>query len=247
MGTKVTLAPELKPPVLRDVSEGYGAAQAVAPATFLDHNLLVLDGVAWEADMAFIQRHLVKQRRSFKDPFRVKDPGAPLLAQLKLVTKQATAIAKLLYSSFDLHTLRWSWRPMITGPEPLHYDTVPGLTPLVTSYINVSSEPRVYNIGMDFATLVQQYPGPLRQLVKDCKEKPVDLGYDLRQLTSKGTGPLGAAAPRHRVELASGAIWFFNAKTVSHEVVHGTGAVGASWEAPESGAQMQPELLKGLM
>ncbi len=116
---------------------------------------------------------------------------------------------------------------------------------MVTAYINVSAVPRVYSIGPNFPMLVREQPDVMRELVKK-EGVGADLSYAIRQRTAEGLPPLGEKTPRHRVELAPGAIWFFNAKTVSHEVIHGTGAFGISWEVPSCGALMQADLLKGL-
>jgi hypothetical protein len=240
VGTQVTLASDAACAVVVGAPE-----QAVD--LFVGHGMLVLDDVAWDADMAVIRSGLVKQRRDFKAPFIEKEPRKEVRKQVRNMAAHAERLFKQLYPSFVSTKTRTSFRPMITGPEPLHFDTYGGSNPLVTAYINVSSVPRVYQIGANFPTLVAEQPELMRELMRLAAERgDADLSYVIRQRTGEGLPPLGPEAPRHRVELAPGAIWFFNAKTVSHEVVYGEGTLGVSWEVPDCGAAMQADLLKGL-
>jgi len=212
---------------------------------FKESMLTVVDGMPWDADMVTIRSALVKVHRGFKAPFIEKEPPKLVRKELRKLIEHAERLFAQLYPSFKPVETRTSFRPMITGPEPLHFDTYGGEAPMVTAYINVSKVPRVYGIGPSFPMLVREQPEVMRQLVKD-EGAGADLSYAIRQRTADGLPPLGKDAPRHRVELAPGAIWFFNAKTVSHEVVYGTGAFGISWECPDCGAPMQADLLKGL-
>lgn len=211
---------------------------------FRNAGLFVIDDVPWDADMRLIRTALVKKKRAFKAPFIEKDPPKLVRKELRKLQAHAERLFAQLYPSFKSVETRVSFRPMITGPEPLHFDTYGGALPMVTAYINVSSVPRVYGIGPSFPALVREQPALMHKLAGEVTDD--DVSYLIRQRTAEGLGPLGPDAPRHRVELAPGAIWFFNAKTVSHEVIHGTGAFGLSWECPGCGALMQADLLKGL-
>ncbi len=220
---------------------------AQAEEYFRNAGLLVVDGMPWAADLKLIRTALVKTKRAFKAPFIEKDPPKLVRKELRKLQAHAERLFAQLYPSFKSVETRVSFRPMITGPEPLHFDTYGGSAPLVTAYINVSKEPRVYGIGPNFPTLVREQPDVMRELAEiDGLLVVDDLSYSIRQCTADNRGPLGPDAPRHRVEFAPGAIWFFNAKTVSHEVIHGTGALGLSWEVPGCGALMQADYLKGL-
>ncbi|HWI09772.1 MAG TPA: hypothetical protein VNU48_00420 [Burkholderiaceae bacterium] len=210
---------------------------------FKDAGLLAIDGIAWDADMSVIRSALVNKKRAFKAPFIEHEPSEAVSDELHRLGDHARRLFAELYPTFTATEVRTSFRPMITGPEPLHFDSYGGESPMVTAYINVSDEPRVYGIGPNFPTLVETQPMFMHSLAKDVG---MDLSYALRQRTASGLGPLGPDAPRHRVEFAPGAIWFFNAKTVSHEVIHGTGAFGISWEVPGCGAPMQADLLEKL-
>ncbi len=210
---------------------------------FIESRMLVFDGAPWDADMGLLQAALVDKKRAFKAPFNEGPPDPKIQRQIDLLISDARELFHSLYPSFKSIMERVSWRPMITGPEPLHFDTTHNDAPLVTAYINITPEPRVYNIGPNFPMLLKQYPNVMKTLFKECKlGAPADVSYALRQMLPNG--PLGANSPRHRVELAPGTIWFFNAKTVSHEVVFGRGAVGVSWECPGCGAKSQAQLYK---
>lgn len=214
-----------------------------ATQAFLDAKLLILDNVPWPAHIEVIQTALSPKKRAFKDPFIERPPSPAVTKQIGNVIAHANKLFAQLYPTFVSVEVRTSFRPMITGPEPLHFDTYGGEAPLVTAYINVSDEPREYGIGPNFPTLMLTHPDLLRRLKAN---GAIDVSYPLRQMGQKGEGPFGPLAPRHRVELAPGAIWFFNAKTVSHEVVYGRGAIGISWEVPACGAKMQADYLKEL-
>ncbi len=230
-------------PVL--VGSSAGLAGIDFEMLFKESMLTVVDAVPWDADLDVIRKALVKKHRGFKAPFIEKEPAKEVRKELRKLTEHAERLFKQLYPSFEATEVRTSFRPMITGPEPLHFDTYGGEAPMVTAYINVSAVPRAYGIGPSFPMLVRDEPEVMRLLVKK-EGKGADLSYAIRQLTADGLPPLGEHTPRHRIELAPGAIWFFNAKTVSHEVVYGTGALGLSWECPGCGAPMQADLLKGL-
>lgn len=243
MGSQITPAHDLDSLIVIEA----GATHPHAEDVFRAHGLLVLDGVQWEADMAVIASGLIKKRREFKDPFIEKEPAKPVRKQLRNLHAHANRLFAQLYPDFVSIEERISFRPLITGPEPLHFDTYGGKNPLVTAYINVSKVPRVYNIGPSFPDLVRDQPDVMREVMAKATERgDADVSYVIRQRTTEGHPPLGKDAPRHRVELAPGAIWFFNAKTVSHEVVYGEGTFGVSWEVPGCGAEMQADILKGL-
>lgn len=211
---------------------------------FLQGDMLVVDHMPWWlADFDVIRTALVKKRREFKAPFIEKEPAKDVRKELRLLAQEAETMFPRLYPHWKPGEVRTSFRPMITGPEPLHFDSYGGES-MVTAYINVSNEPRIYNVGPSFQSLLRTHPLFLRALAKD--HKTDDLSYALRQLTAEDRGPLNSEAPRHRVALAPGAIWFFNAKTVSHEVVYGTGVLGISWEVPGCGIATQADMLKGL-
>ncbi len=214
---------------------------------FINSRMLVIDEVPWDADVGVLHGALSKKKRAFKEPFNEGVPKREVQEQIGRMTAHATRLFKALYPSFKSIMERISWRPMITGPEPLHFDTTHNDAPLVTAYINVSPEPRVYNIGPNLPMLMRDSPSQMKALFEKSRKPgvPIDVSYALRQALPGG--PLGAATPRHRVELAPGAIWFFNAKTVSHEVVYGRGAIGISWECPGCGAKSQAELYKGVL
>ena len=216
----------------------------LAKDAFLDHRLLVIDGHDWGNALGIIQAHgLDPRRRRFKGPFIEHKPPEDVRQAVDAILIGANALFLELFG-WPAAIAHSSFRPMITGPEPLHYDSYGGEHPLVTAYVNVSAEPRVYRIGWNFEQLVDACPEGVRAAMAQRRLPTDDIAWSLRKRTERGEGPLGPKAPRHTVRLAPGAIWFFNAKTVSHEVVHGTGAVGMGWQVPTSGAELQHDILR---
>ncbi len=247
VGTQVTLAPELPSDnvVVRDASiiwpvNGLHGGESA----FLAHQMLVLDGYDWGPALVTIQeRGLDPKPRAFKDPYIERKTSPEVQQAVASVMRQAKGLYPLLYP-WPATMAHSSFRPMVTGPEPLHYDSYDGGQPLVTAYINVSTVPRVYRISWNFEQLCRRYPAEVRKAWRECAKPGDDASYPIRMRTQNGKGPLGPDVPRHTVHMAPGAIWFFNAKTVSHEVVHGTGAIGIGWEVPTSGAKLQRDILK---
>lgn len=225
--------------ILRDLSE---IDSFDFERDFKEAGLVVIDDMPWEADLSVICAGLDPRPRVFKAPFIEHEPTKEVALQVGLLVGCARRLFSQLYPSFKATEVRTSFRPMITGPEPLHFDTYGGPNPLVTAYINVSDVPRVYGIGPSFPMLVERQPKVLRKL----EVKKGDLSYAIRQRTMQGEPPLGRDTPRHHVELAPGAIWFFNAKTVSHEVIYGRGTVGVSWEVPDVKGIMQADLMRAI-
>jgi hypothetical protein len=217
---------------------------SLAERLFLDHQLLVIDGIDWGEPLRVIQeRGLEGKSRAFKDPFISDRPAPEVQDAVDAILRAIKELYPLLYT-WKPTIAHSSFRPMITGPEPMHYDSYGGEHPLVTAYMNVSTEPRTYCISYTFEQLLAAHPEETRAAYRERKRPDDDASYPIRMRTQRGKGPLGHDAPRHTVHLAPGAIWFFNAKTVSHEVVYGAGAIGIGWEVPDSGAELQRATLK---
>jgi hypothetical protein len=210
---------------------------------FRDSELLVIDDVPWQADLGVIQRGLEPKRRGFKQPFH--GAIAPeVSAELERLGVQVDALVDRLYPELVRVERNGSFRPMISGPEPLHFDTYAAAHSVLTSFVNVSAVPRRYCIARSLRGLVDDQPEVIQQVIAECKGNLDDLSFRIRVRTMRGRPPLGE--PKHHVDFAPGAIWFFNAKTVSHELVYGEGAMGFSWEVP-GGAPTQRDLVGGLL
>lgn len=215
---------------------------------FKGHGLLVINHPPWTADFEVLLAGLEKKARKFKERYFTVDPQGELARQIKVAQADATRMFAQLYPNFSprdgQHTrIGASWRPMITAKEPVHYDTYGGAEPLVTSYMNVSAVPRVYKIGPTLGQLCALRKTEMRKLFKKKGVTADDVIYILRQQGDKG---LLGAAPRVRVELAPRSIWFFNAKTLAHEVVYGEGAIGVSWEVPGA-TEMPQQILRSML
>lgn len=244
MGSQVTNHPDLEPRVFV-----YQCEQAIDDAVgiFRRGQMLVIDNVQWDADFAVLRSGLIKKWRAFKTRFEIRKATPEVMQEFMRLGSHAERLFHSIYPSFiATGDRRDSFRPMITGPEPLHFDTYTLPHSLVTSLTNVSTVPRVYNVGMGFGQLVERYPKDMRRAMNECKGKLDNMSYFIRTRTEADRPPLPKSGPRHRVELAPGSIWFFDAKTCSHEVVYGEGAAGFTWVVPNAGASSQRELLEAL-
>jgi hypothetical protein len=220
-------------------------------AVYAASHVLVVDGEQWDVDMRVLRSGLEGKRRKFKAPFATEPIAPDVGAEFGRLGEHADKLFSRLYPTFAGSERRAAWRPMITGPEPMHFDTHPrqtGNVPFVTAFVNVSSVPRVYHIGPNLEQLVASQPKVMRQILRDdCGGDVAKLSYFIRLHTVANDPPLGTDAPRHRVEFAPGAIWFFNPKTVSHEVIYGEGAASFSWLVPDAGVRMQADIVRGLL
>lgn len=216
-----------------------------APAgVFRAAQLLLVEGVPWQADIEVIRSGLIRRRRRFKEPFHEGVPDN-VAAELARLGEQCDALFALLYPSFRPGPRRNSFRPMLTGPEPMHFDTYLMDAPLVTSFVNVSRVPRVYRLSYSLEQLIEHDRRAVRDIIeRDCRGKVDDFSYRLRERTWADKPPLHSGAPREEVKLPPLSWWLFDAKRVSHEVVYGEGAMGFSWPVPGCGAPLQGELLE---
>ncbi len=244
MGTQITLHPDLEPRAF-----AYHCDDRIEDAVgiYRRGQMLVIDGMQWDADMAVLRGGLSNKWRAFKTRFEVRKATPEVMREFMRLGAHAQRLFHRIYPDFvTTGDRRDSFRPMVTGPEPLHFDTFTLPHSLVTSLTNVSAVPRVYNVGPGFAQLVAEHPKEMRRLIRECKGKLDDLSYHIRARTMADRPPMPMSCPRHRVELAPGSIWFFDAKTCSHEVVYGEGAAGFTWVVPNAGAASQRDLLATL-
>jgi hypothetical protein len=243
MSTRLTSDPRLGETV-RVFAAVEDAIAANPPWMFRTAIMLVIDGGAWiTADLDVIRTGLIPKRRKFKDPFSDRKIPWAVVDEIEKLVVDADRLFGALYPDFEVAATQESFRPMITAGEPLHFDTRPGRhQPYVTSFINVAASPRVYGVGPTLYQLVEREPDLMRDVLRESRD-PDDVSLVLRQRTMAGKPPLGANCPRHRVELAPGSVWLFDAKTVSHEVVYGAGALARSWIVPHSGVAQQAEVL----
>lgn len=216
-----------------------------AQRAFLDHKLIVRDGVEWGSDMAVLRSGLIKRKRGFKQSFH--GGIEPWIQDARgRVAGHAARLFREMFPSFVNDGSTGSWRPMITGPEPMHFDTYGDTAPQVVSFMNVSDKPRVYRVGESFKQLVERCPDAMRQVFGETGNFD-DLSYRIRARTVKNQPPINDDSPRHTVKFAPGSIWFFNAKTVSHEVVYGEGAIAFGWPVPDCGADTQQSLMETIL
>ena len=210
-----------------------GAPSIPAVRIFRDSELLVIDDIAWAADLDVIRSALEPRRRAFKGPYQSKETTPEVRAELEKMYAQGDRLFNEFYAGLTVTKRHRSFRPMITGPDPMHYDSIDGPM-LLTAYINVAPTPRSYQIGPSLPKLIVKRRAAVMETIRECRGDLGRLSYVIRTRTEKGRPPIDAQYPRHRVEMAPGSMWFFDAKTVSHEVLYGEGVAGMSWEVPGS-------------
>lgn len=203
--------------------------------------MLVLDGVPWHADLDVVRAGLIAKRRGPAEPFGGLDASPAVMAEVGKLAEQADALRVALYE-LPCTALDVMFRPMVSGPEPMHFDTFDDSGGCwISAFINVAATPRKYCLGPSLPSLD---PSIVHEVVRE-GEAGKGFSYLVRERTMAGRPPLDAGAPRHELDLAPGAIWFFNSKTVSHELLHGEGAVSIGWLVPGA-APTQAEVLKAM-
>lgn len=209
---------------------------------FCAGHFAIIDDLEWPG-LEAVRAGLIRERRAFKSPFHPPIMPTEVMRGYNAMVKAADALVHQMLPERREEALA-SFRPMITGPEPMHFDSYDAPVSTLTAFINVATTPRIYRIGPTFEHLATTQPKVMKHLASE--KKVHGLSYSIRQLTVANQPPLPASSDAHDVAFAPGAIWFFNGKTASHEVVHGEGAVGISWALPDSLAPTQEALLKRL-
>lgn len=243
VGTKIIIDQQLGNTVhlFHSVAEVINAADI-----FRRSEMLVIDGIEWDG-MEEARKGLTPVKRGFKSPFKCKSVPQEASAGLERMTLQADQIFAAIYPTIQVAKRDNSFRPMITGPEPMHFDTYDKPLSVITSFVNLSDKARRYRVGPSFETLVATQAEAMREVIAECKGDLVNLSFVIRNRTRDNQPPICRATSYHSVEFAPGAIWFFNAKTMSHEVIYGDGALGFGWDVINSGAPTQVDLVKGLL
>jgi hypothetical protein len=144
---------------------------------------------------------------------------------LRLELNFKLLISQMFPSYHNIHWINCTFRFTVTNEEPVHLDyfnegnpTPPeGKRPRLKIFLNVDSEPRIWNVGPR-----------LRDVLKHSREfLGSSLPSDLNVLcaTIYKSGVLDNC-PRTRVEIPPGGVIFANGCTVVHQVVYGKRVVG---------------------
>lgn len=239
MGTKTVKCNELLDNVFVFNEE---PSPETANTLFCNSGFMVLDGTTWDG-LAQARTGIIREHRKFGASFHPDDIAPSAVAGINLMVAQVESLVARLFlePKSDKHS---SFRPMLTGPEPMHFDVYKAPLPILTCFVNIAETARVYRIGPTFGRLIETHPKAMRYIASQCDEH--GMSYRIRDLTMAGLPPMPKDGPAHEVALAPGAIWFFNGKTVSHEVVYGEAALGISWELPESKAHSQQGLMRAI-
>ena len=242
VGTQIMIAPELRRNVFLYADRD--AAIADDPwAHFCASDMIAIDGIEWPM-LEEVRRGLIDRRRPFKKPFHPPDIDPAVTAAMSAILCAADELFADLFPDVTVEERTSSFRPMITGPEPLHFDTFEVVQPVVIAFINLATTPRRYRVGHSFPDLVRDQPDTMREIAKRCNG--TNLSYHIRCLTVNDHPPMPKSGPAHSIEFAPGAIWFFCPKTGSHQIVHGRGAIGRSWILPAGCAPLQEDHMETL-
>lgn len=194
--------------------------------------LLIIDEYNWDFDWKILRKVLDRTQRYMHQPFINKSIPSDIRKQIQKVKIQLEELFHKLYPNYEYMPRNGkSVRPLMTGPEPMHFDTfdTDGKTPL-TAYINIDTQPRIYAIGHTFEYLTTNYDSFFKKHIipvwKKTKQTPGNL---VRAATSANIGPLKYDSPKHYILFEPKSVWFFNPKLVSHEVVYGGGTICSSW------------------
>jgi hypothetical protein len=211
--------------------------------------MLVIDGIQWQADFDVIRGGLEPVGREFKGPWHFDIPD-DVAHQVEFLQSEADALFHRLYAGCVVVDREASFRALITGPDPMHFDTKVTKHPVITSFINVATTPRLYRVGPTFKQVCDQHSELMIRIWHEATKirGHHDASYVLRKRTTRGMPPLGdEAAPFHEVALAPGTIWFMDAKTLAHTAIYGEGAVMVAWEVEGIVAPQQPKLFRKML
>lgn len=194
---------------------------------FDEHRVLSIDDIEWEADLDVLATNRVDKHKPYDDEElhrKYTKSNAPdvVKAELAKLEVQIEDIFRVLYGEFDDAKKAFSWRPMIVGPEPIHFDgyVLPNTT-TICSFVNFDTQPRVWRVSYTLPGLIKSYPKMVRDLWDQAIETKSSFNAILRHRTFEGQPPFDVF---HEIEFGQGAIWFCNPKTVSHGIHYGRGA-----------------------
>ncbi len=114
------------------------------------------------------------------------------------------------------HTLRFSE----TRDEGLHFDTYTDKPQFVRVFVNLDTKPRSWRLGPQIWDAMKFY-GKLFRIHDDMSAGEVASAFAKWYLKRRQI-----EIPRHKIELAPGALWCGNSQVISHQVVAGN-AMGA--------------------
>ena len=109
--------------------------------------MLVLEGVEWLADFAVLRSELIPRKRGPAEPFGGDKASSEVMEEVAKVAAQASEMCARMYPlpCVEIDVL---YRPMISGPEPMHFDTFSDEAGCwISAFVNISKTPRRYRIG----------------------------------------------------------------------------------------------------
>ncbi len=208
------------------------------------NGVIVIDNLVWNYNKELVQKNLEHNCRIFDGEFKTTLPLPEVIIQLKTVQSQIAILVKEIFNdySYERNGHGLGYRPMVTGPEWIHFDSKPVDKMVLTCYLNLDILPRIYKISHTFLWLIKNERKAMLKIKKAESFYPVTI----RANTIKNKGVINNTTPKHTILFDPGTIWFFNPHMISHEVVFGRGAMGQSWWVYNSECKTQTQLMEKL-
>ncbi len=227
VGTKVKYHPELRDHIVRSEFSPLQKSMPIIGEVVFNDEILVFDDIDWHTDLDVLFCHRVDRRKEYDDEdahTQHKKGTAPkeVLEQLIKLEYEMDGIFQNLFGKFDGAVKATSWRPMIVGPEPIHFDSYEkeGVT-TICAFVNFDREPRVWRVSYTLSDLLDTHTDLIREIWRDAKRMGSNFNVVLRARTFEDGPPFDI---HHEIDFAQGSVWFCNPKTVSHGIHHGRGA-----------------------
>jgi len=113
---------------------------------FLSNAIELVENFLEPNDITNLRTQLDETQRKKDGPWYRKKPSAQSRFELMEIRRRLEAHFQAYYGLLGPPFLsQFTWRPMRTGPEPMHYDKEKGL--VITAFVNIGVSPRVWNVG----------------------------------------------------------------------------------------------------
>lgn len=238
--SKIYLNPDCKTKI--HIFDGKNLIKNSGISIIENDGFIVIDNYHWNFNQKLIQKSFENKCRSFDEKFKTEVISENVAIELQIIKQQIIELTEFLFSKYSLIACikTKSYRPMITGPEWMHFDTKLIDKLLLTSYLNLDSLPRIYKISHTFSYLIHNNYKKIKKLNKLNESVAVAI----REETIRNTGLINNLTPKHLILLDYGTIWFFNPHIISHEIIFGRGAMGQGNFVSNSKVKSQKQLLE---
>lgn len=226
--SEINIHPDCKTKIY--LANNIDKALALNPSKIIENaGILVIDNIDWKFNFNKIQKGLKNRTfREYDSKFVDKNLDIEIVNELRKGQQEVFDIFKQLFPNYkykDRGKYSLGLRNMITGPEPMHFDTKPYDQLILTSYINLDTQPRIYKISYTFKYLIETYPRWMKKLKALNKNIP----REMREITIKNKGRLTNKSPKHIAIFSPKTLWFFDPQLIAHEVIFGRGTMAQTW------------------